>query len=970
MQTWAVIVASASLMTVAVPLALAARVKPVALRCEYRMNPLGIDEVRPRLSWRIGEGGQGSVFRVQEAGDPGQTPDRAYNNSLQPTAHSLQSAVPIPRGIKQTAYQILVASNKERLERDEGDLWDSGKVESDQSLHIAYAGKPLTSRMQCFWKVRVWTPSLLNPDPRTLTPSSWSAPAYWTMGLLEPGAWSAKWIGAPTDAMVEPAPMFRKAFSVDRNIKSATLFISGLGYYEASLNGGKVGDHVLDPKFTRYDRRVLYVTHDVSPQVRRGDNVIGVMLGNGWYNYHTANAWDFDSAPWRARPKLLLQLELEFTDGTRRTVVSDESWRYATGPIRFDGMLNGDVYDARLERAGWDAPGYDDSAWEAARVAEAPKGALSAQMTQPIRVTGVLKPVRITQPKPGVFLYDLGQNIAGTARLAVTGPAGAEVKLQYGELLHGDGTLNQGNINSFCKTGECQTERYTLKGEGTEVWTSRFMYHGFQYVQVTGFPGEPALENLEALVMHTDVDSVGSFECSNALLNRIQQATRWSYVNNLHGHPTDCPNREKNGWTGDAHLAAETGLYNFDVPAMYTQWMLDFQDEQKPTGELPGIVPTGGWGYAWGNGPAWDSAYILIPWYLHQHHGDLRILARHYENMKRYVDYLTTRADNGIVSIGLGDWCPAETVTPAKVTSTAYYYVDARIVARCAELLGRTDDAAKYTRLADSIRSAFNREFLDRNTKRYANGSQTALSCALYQGLVDPADREAVVAHLVAEVGRRNNHLDCGILGAKYLLHALSEHGRADLAYKVAAQTSFPSWGHWIEQGATTLWENWNGEGTHNHVMFGDVSAWFFNTLAGIRPDPAAPGFKRVIIKPAIVGDVTWVQCHHDSIHGRIVSNWKRDGASLTMEVTIPPNTTAEVHVPALSGAEGPALSGAEGPALSEVEGPAKSEADVTESGTPAGKAPGVKFLRMEYGVAVFEVGSGRYQFESMWKGR
>jgi alpha-L-rhamnosidase len=918
---------------------------PVDLRCEYLKDPLGMDEVRPRLTWRV-EGG-GRKTEVENG--------KSEIGNLKDT----------PRGVKQVAYQILVASSEERLARDEGDLWDSGKVESDQSLHVEYAGKPLSSRMECFWKVKVWTASALNPEPRTLNPSSWSAPARWTMGLLAPAEWQAKWIGAPTDDMVEPAPMFRKTFSADKKIKSAMVFVSGLGYYELRLNGAKVGDHVLDPKFTRYDRRALYVTHDVTGQVKRGGNVLGVMLGNGWYNYHTGNAWIFDAAPWRAKPKLLLQLELEFTDGTRQTVVSDESWRYATGPVRFDGMLNGDVYDARLERDGWDAPGYDDAAWAAARVVDAPKGALTAQRMQPIRVTRVIKPVRVTQPKPGVYLYDLGQNIAGTARLTVTGPAGTEVKLQYAERLHDDGTLNQGNMSRFCKTGEFQTERYTLKGEGTEVWNSRFMYHGFQYVQVTGFPGEPKPENLEALVMHTDVDRVGAFESSNELLNRIQQATRWSYVNNLHGHPTDCPNREKNGWTGDAHLAAETGLYNFDTPAMYTQWMLDFQDEQKPTGELPGIIPTGGWGYAWGNGPAWDSAYILIPWYLYQYHEDARILARHYGNMKRYVDYLTTRARNGIVSFGLGDWCPAKTVTPANVTSTAYYYVDAMILARSAELLGKTDDAAKYTRLADTIRSAFNREFLDRKTKRYANGSQTALSCALYQGLVDPADREAVVEHLVTEVERRNNHLDCGILGAKYLLHALSENGHADLAYRVATQTTFPSWGHWIQQGATTLWENWNGEGTHNHVMFGDISAWFFNTLAGIRLDPSAPGFKRIIIKPSVlalsgvegVGDLTWVKCHYDSMYGRIVSNWRiapstsllrpgsgqvrAGGGALVMEVEIPPNTTATVFVPA-------------------------TEASlVTESRRPAAEAPGVRFLRMEPHAAVYAVSSGRYVFQS-----
>ncbi len=883
-----------------------ADVVPVDLRCEYLVDPLGVDQPQPRLSWKI-----------------------------EATRQKPQ------RGIKQTAYQILVASSEMLLKPGKADLWDSGRVESDQSIHVDYAGKPLKSQMPCFWKVKVFS----------TTGDSWSKPAKWTMGLLAPTDWTGAWIGSPTETMVEPAPLLRKNFPIIKKVRRATVYLCGLGYHELRLNGAKVGDHVLDPKFTRYDRRVLYVTHDVTALVRKGDNAIGVMLGNGWYNYHVLNAWNFDAAPWRAKPAMLLQMDVEYSDGSIQKIVSDESWAYSTGPIRFDGFLSGEVYDARAEKSGWDSPGYDDSSWSRAKVVVAPKGRLSAQMIQPIRVTEVIRPVKVTQPKPGVYLYDFGQNMAGKARLIVSGPAGTEVKLQYGELLHGDGTLNQGNINSFCKSGEFQTEKYILKGEGTETWQSRFMYHGFQYIQVTGFPGEPKPGNLEALVMHTDLGAAGSFECSNELLNSIQHCTRWSYLNNFHGFPTDCPNRERNGWTGDAHLAAEAGLYNFDAAAAYAQWMLDFRDEQRNTGELPGIVPTGGWGYAWGNGPAWDSAYVLIPWYLYQYRGDVRILAEHYDHVKRYVDYLTVKSKDGIVAIGLGDWCPANTRTPENVTSTGYYYCDAVIVSKMAGILGRKEDEAKYAELAAGIRKAFNAKFRNQATKQYANGSQTALSCAIYQGLAEPADVDAVVGQLVANVERQGNHLDCGILGAKYLLHALGDNGHADVAYRVVTQTTFPSWGYWVKQGATTLWENWNGAGTHNHIMFGDISAWFYGTLAGIRPDQTAPGFKRMIIKPAIVGDLTWVKCHYDSMYGRIVSNWRRDppvgprAGTLTMEVTIPPNTTATIYVPTADAAT------------------------VTESGKPAGQVAGVKFLRMEAGNAVYEVGSGQYRFSCPEKG-
>ncbi|MCX6897136.1 MAG: glycoside hydrolase family 78 protein [Verrucomicrobia bacterium] len=874
-------------------------VKLTNLRCEYLSNPLGLDVPQPRLSWALE-----SVARAQ----------------------------------KQTAYRVLVASDLGDLAKDKGDLWDSGKVASDESGHIEYAGKPLASGAEVFWKVRVWD--------RDGHESAWSQPAVWSMGLLKPGDWKGKWIGSPTAAesgaknkKEEPAPMFRKAFCIEKPVRRATAYICGLGYYELRLNGKKVGDSVLDPAFTRYDRRALYVTHDVTAQLARGTNAVGVILGNGWFNYTVDAAWYFDEAAWRAWPKMILQLVIEFTDKTTQTIVSDGTWKFATSPIISNALLNGETYDARLERPRWDTTACDDKNWMAAKVVEAPKGVLSAQMTQPIRATQELKTVKLTQPKPGVFVFDIGQNIAGVAQLLVRGPAGTTVTLMYGESLNADGTVDQKKIKEHTYDGEFQVDRYILKGTGTEVWRPRFVYSGFRYVQVNGFPGKPTPASLSALVVHTDLESTGNFECSNELLNDIQRCTRWSYVNNFHGHPTDCPQREKNGWTGDAHLAAEAGLYNFEPSASYTKWMRDFHDEQRPTGELPGIVPTGGWGYKWGNGPAWDSAYVLIPWYLHQYRGDRRILAEHYDRLKLYVDYLTSRAKEGVVSIGLGDWCPAKTKTPVNITSTGYYYADAMIVSKIAAMLGKKDDAVRYAALAADIKKAFNQAFFNPKTKQYGGGTQTALSCALYQGLVEPQYVAGVVSNLVANVAAQKGHLDCGILGAKYLLHALTDNGRADVAYTVATQTTAPSWGNWIKRGATTLWEDWEGKSSLNHIMFGDISAWFYETLAGIRPDPSAPGFRKIIIRPAVVGDLKWVRASHDSLHGRIVSDWKHEREKLVLDVTIPANTTATVFIPA------------------------KGAADVTEGGKPLGKVQGVKFLRAEDNCVVLAVESGVYHF-------
>lgn len=1051
---------------------------PENLRCEYLTNPAGIDIAYPRLSWVLVDG-----ERI--------------------------------RGQKQTAYQVLAASSPELLEAGVGDLWGSGRVASEQSVHVPYAGKELRSHQTCWWKVRVW-----DKDGQ---PSRWSDVATWSMGILADEEWGAKWIGhtahktrqlaedepglllnfdgcrwmwavdpqpldslpkgnrffrtrivLPKDSVVEwaylliaaddrywlsvngkrvsisrdepnawrqgyevdlseklhsgeqgnvlalqinnrevgpagvagklvirlssgdnlvipidetwkssirgginwqqpefddskwpvaralaavgdepwgipkvgyavgwlqtaPSPVLRKTFLIEQPVRRATAYVAGLGYYELRLNGAKVGDHVLDPAFTRYDRRVLYSTYDVTDHVRQGGNALGMMLGNGWYNMHTRATWDFDQAPWRGEPRMLLHLRLELADGSVRTVASDATWKASTGPIVLDSIRAGEVYDARQEIPGWDTPEFDDADWATATLATPPGGVLSAQMIPPLRITETIRPVSVRETRPGVFLFDLGQNIAGWARLCVRGPSGTKVTLRYSERAREDGSLDREEIGKFIFAGPFQQDTYILKGGGREVWQPRFVYHGFQYVEVTGFPGRPTLDDLQGLAVHTDFEPAGEFRCANALLNRIQKLTRWSFRNNFHGYPTDCPQREKNGWTGDAHLAAEQALLNWRSAGAYTKWMNDIRDEQRDSGEIAAIVPTSGWGYAWGNGPAWDSAYVLIPWYVYQYRGDRRILEANYESMRRYVDYVASRSPEHIADFGLGDWAPADTETPRDVTSTGYFYVDAVIVAQAAALQGLDADVTKYSRLAEKIRAAFNRKFYQ-GDGNYAGDSQTALSCALYQGLTDSSELSRVVERLVAAVHAKDDHLDVGILGAKYLFRTLSDNGHHELAYRIATQTTPPGYGHWVEQGATTLWEHWDGHSSLDHIMFGDISAWMIKFLAGIRVDPQQPGFKHVILRPLPPADLAWAEARHDSMYGPIQTRWEKDDDRLLLKVSLPPNTTATVALPAI------ALDG------------------VTESGKSLVDALGVSIV--DWDNRIVDLQSGRYHFD------
>lgn len=825
------------------------------------------------------------------------------------------------RGERQTAWQVQVSVKPEVAS---GEQWDSGKVAGSQPVHVVYAGNPLASGRTYYWKVRYWD----SGDH----PSPYSAAARFEMGLLDSADWKAQWIAG--------ANQLRKEFTLPARPVRVRAYVAGLGYYELRINGRKVGDHLLDPAWTTYSQRVLYAVYDITGRLREGPNAVGVMLGEGWYKSRA----------------LRLQIHAELEGGRSLVVATDGSWKTAPGAIQSDSVYNGEVYDARRETPGWDRAGYDDAQWKAAHIIEGPKGVLSAQMMPPIRVVDTIVPVKLTSPHPGIYIYDLGQNISGVVQLRVRGPRGTRVQLRHAELLYDDGTLNVENLRAAKAT-----DVYYLRGDGgEEVYQPRFTYHGFRYVELTGYPGAPTFGTLRAKVVRSGVRSTGGFGSSKQVLNQIQQNIIWGIQDNLHGIPTDCNQRdERMGWMADAHLYAETAMLNFDMPAFYTNFLRDIHDVQGADGTLTDTVP-----HRYGSrpaDPAWGMAYPLLAWYMYEYYGDRRILEQHFDGVKAWTDYLHTRSRDGILDYSYyGDWVPIEK-TPGNLVSTSCYYWSAEIVARMAQILGKSNEAETYHKLAGEIQEAFNARFLNSASGLYGTGTQTAQILPLFLNMVPGNRRGAVLGALREDlVYTRNTHLTTGILGTKYLFPLLTSSGNSDLAYELATQTTYPSWGYMVENGATTLWELWQNKtgpsmNSHNHPMFGSLGAWFYNALAGINLDPEKPGFERIRIAPQVVRDLKWASGSVETIRGTVASSWSRSDNKLGLEVRIPVGSEAEVRIPELGMA----------PVTLHESGQA-----IWKDGKYQGGAVGIKAVRESEGALVVEAGSGTYVFLEQASGR
>lgn len=832
--------------------------EPIKLKCEHLTNPLGIDIQNPRLTWMLADKRQGAI---------------------------------------QTAYQLFVGTDSTAVNNNQGETWDTGK-QSKGDILVSYSGKKLDPQTKYFWKVKIW-----DKDGKS---SSSDVVAFET-GMMGRNNWKGTWISDHHDIHHKAAPYFRKDFQVKKTIKSARAYIAAAGLYELSLNGQKVGDHWLDPMYTRFDRRTLYVVHDVTKELQSGDNAIGVVLGNGWYNHQSLAVWDFDRAPWRNRPAFCMDLRIIYTDGTVENIVSERDWKTASGPITYNSIYTGEHYDARLEQDGWNSANFDDSKWQGVKYRSAPSELIISQQTVPIRLIKPYTPLSSKKFDDRTYVFDMGQNMAGVTQIKAKGTKGTILKIKHGERLSPDGRIDMSNIDVYFRGDKIndpfQTDILTLSGKKEDEFIPKFNYKGFRYVEITS--SEPiALQDIKitSYFMHSDVEPIGEVITSSKLVNDLWKVTNNAYLSNLMGYPTDCPQREKNGWTGDGHLAIETALYNFDAITVYEKWLADHRDEQQPNGVLPDIIPTGGWGYGTANGLDWTSTIAIIPWQTYLFYGDIRLLEDCYENIKRYVNYVDRISPDGLTSFGRGDWVPVKSGSNLELTSSIYFYVDANILASTAKLLGKEDDYKKYDALRNKIKQAINTKFLDRSTGIYASGTQTELSMPLHWQLVPDDMKALVAAKLNKKVEETNYHLDVGVLGAKALLNALNNNGYAETAYKVAVQDTYPSWGWWVVNGATTLLENWDLKSerdiSDNHMMFGEIGGWFFKSIGGILPDSEQPGFKHILLKPYFPATLDRSEVTHSSPYGKIISKWQKNKKTVTYEVLVPPNTTATFYSP------------------------------------------------------------------------
>lgn len=898
-----------------------AKIELKNLRCEFMENPIGIDVEKPSLSWEI------------EAD---------------------------ARGIKQTGYHILVASSLEKLNANEGDLWDSGLIRSDLSTNVLFDGIPLDSRTTCYWKVKTKT---------NLGTSDWSQPAQWIMAFTNNEEWEATWIGLDKsfedDILIGKtrlaARYLRKEFQSEEKIDRAMLYISGLGLYEAYLNGDKVGDQVLAPTPTDYSKSVKYNTFDVTDLLISGDNAVGVVLGNGrFFNMRTIEDDSYPPLPPTVNygyPKMLFQLEIFYADGSQQTVVSDGSWKVtANGPIIANNEFDGEEYDARKEMPNWSKPGFDDYNWMNVDLTDAPQGNLEAQLNQNIKIMEVLSPKSITEPKPGVFVIDMGQNMVGWVSMKVKGKTGDQVTLRFAEVLSDNGMVYMGNIRNARVT-----DIYTLKGDGNEVWEPSFTYHGFRYVEVTGYPGVPTVNDFEGKVIYDEMETVGHFETSDSTINQIYNNAYWGIRGNYRGMPTDCPQRdERMGWLGDRATGSHGESFIFNNHNLYAKWLKDIEEAQTEEGSVPDVAPAYWRNY--NDNMTWPGAYLIIANMLYEQYGDDRPIIKHYDSMKKWIEYMRDNfmEDNIMPRDLYGDWCmPPESPEmihsgdPARKTDgvllgTSFYYHMLRLLERFALLQDKSDEAADFSNQAALVREAYNNQFFNEETAQYSNNTVTANLLSLRFGLVPEGLEERVFANIVDKtMNEFDGHVSTGLVGIQWLMRGLTNYGRGDIAYKIATNRDYPSWGYMIENGATTIWELWNGDtadptmNSHNHVMLlGDLIVWFYEYLGGIQNAAGSTAFREIHMQPYFANGLNYVTASHHSTQGLIKSAWKKDENTFEWDITIPGNCSAVVYIPA------------------------KDRKQITESTNNISKVRGVKYLRQENEFFVYEVGSGNYQFK------
>ncbi|KAA9036083.1 Bacterial alpha-L-rhamnosidase [Ginsengibacter hankyongi] len=895
-----------------------------ALSCEYQNDPLGLDMLHPRLGW---------IMNI--------TTDE--------------------RGQYQTAFRIQVASSTDKLLSGKPDLWDSRKVDTSQSNNIIYNGKTLRSNMRCYWRVQVWD--------NYHHMSKWSQIANWTMGLLTDSDWKGKWIEdtksfSPDDSILyddNPAPLFRREFKIQKKISRAIMYVSGIGYYEAYLNGKRIGKKLLDPGWTDYSKRILYSTYNVTSYLKADDNCLGISLGNGWYNPLPLKMWgriDLRKSLSVGNPKFIMQMNIEYSDGTTDQIVSDNTWKVTSGPVIRNNIYLGEVYDARKEIPGWNKAGLKTDNWRQAKFGKTPGGKLRSEQQPPIVAADTILPIQINKTEDGKYIVDFGRNFGGIIRLKIRGRSGTVINIRYGELLYPNGSLNvmtstAGQIKSKGEGGVGAPDTayardiFISGGTGEEIFQTHFTFHGFRYAELTGYPGMLTKEDIKGLVLYSNVADAGSFVCSDPFINQLQQVCRNTFRSNIFSVQSDCPHRERFGYGGDIVATCEAFMNNFDMSGFYEKTVNDFSDAARTDGGLTETAPfvgVAGDGLGGKSGPVeWGSVLPVLLNRLYQYYGDIELIRQQYQTAKNWVDFMNRHADHGIINITIGDH---ESLEPKAValSATAFFYYNTMLLTKFAKMLNKSDDFTKYSSLTEMIKAAFISRFFDRSTGDVDIHTAAAQAYALYFNLIPDGSEDAVLKVLLHDVTIVNkNHIAAGIFGTKFLLEVLGKTGNNDIAYRMVTQKTFPGWGYMRANGATTLWEHWSlsdNTYSHNHPMFGTVSEWFYRYLAGIRPAEKAAGYNQIIIQPQIA-DLRWAKASYKSMLGEVSSYWKKTGKTFTMDITIPVNATAVVYIP--SGLD-----------------------DLKEGGIAISDARTIHSIGKENNESVFQLGSGNYHFSAL----